>query len=605
MQAPVVERRLAAILAADMVGYSRLMEADEAGTLARLRTHRLELIDPAIAKNKGRIVKTTGDGMLVEFQSVTEAVLCAVEVQERMARRNADVDPARWIQFRIGINLGDVIVDGADLLGDGVNVAARLETLAEPGGICVSAAVRDQVGIRLELAFVDLGPQTVKNIARPIHAFAIVLGAAAGATPAPAAATPGSAAAKPSIAVLPFTNMSGEADQEFFADGLTEDIITELSRFRDLLVISRNSAFVHKGRPVRAADVAREFAVQYVVEGSVRKAGNRVRVTVQLIDALADRHVWAERYDRELADIFAIQDEITTAIVGTLPGRVEAASQERANRKPTASMEAYECALAAKVLHHRSTPADNAEAQRLLDRALELDADYAHAHAWKACVLGQTWVNNWCEDRDATWDRVVAELDVALSLDDQDADVHRILAAVSLARDDHDRAAYHQERGLALNPNNDLILVQQGELLTWLGRPEDGVEWIRKAMRLNPHHPERFWNHLGRALFVARRYAEAFEAFSRITKPDYTHHAFRAAALAQLGDATGAQAHAAEVRKREPGFTVESYLATLHYRHEADREHHRQALLHSGLPDERTSTAAGAPGCGPATAAGR
>jgi adenylate cyclase len=584
MQAPSVERRLAAILAADMVGYSRLMEADETGTLARLRTHRLELIDPAIAKNKGRIIKTTGDGMLVEFQSVTEAVQCAVEVQERMARRNADVAPARWIQFRIGINLGDVIVDGDDILGDGVNVAARLETLAEPGGVCISAAVRDQVGTRLDLAFTDLGEQAVKNIARPIRAYAIVLGANAAATLPEPASTTGTAAAKPSIAVLPFANMSGDAEQEFFADGLTEDIITELSRFRDLLVISRNSAFVHKGKPVRVPAVAREFGVQYVVEGSVRKAGNRVRVTVQLIDARADRHVWAERYDRELADIFAIQDEITAAIVATLPGRVEAATHERTHRKPTANMVAYECVLAGKVLHHRSTPTDNAEAQLLLDRALALDPDYAHAHAWKACVLGQTWVNGWCADREATWDQVVAELGTSLALDDHDSDVHRILAAVNLTHGDHDQAAYHQERALALNPNNDLILVQQGELLTWLGRPEDGIEWIRKAMRLNPYHPERFWNHLGRALFVAHRYAEAVEAFSRISKPDHTHHAFRAAALAQLGDATGAKAHADEVLRREPGFTVETYLATLHYRHEADREHHRQALLASGLP---------------------
>ena len=312
--------------------------------------------------------------------------------------------------------------------------------------------------------------------------------------------------------------MSGDPEQEFFADGLTEDIITELSRFRELLVISRNSVFVHKGKAVRVQEVAREFGVQYVVEGSVRKAGNRVRVTVQLIDAETDRHVWAERYDRELEDMFAIQDEMTSAIVATLPGRVEAATHERAKRKPTDNMAAYECVLAGKVLHHRSTPEDNAEAQRLLDRAIALDPEYAHAHAWRACVLGQTWVNGWCEDRDATWDRVVAGLQTALALDDNDSDVHRILAAVSLAHGEHDKARYHQERALGLNPNNDLIVVQQGELLTWLGRPEDGIEWIRKAMRLNPHHPERFWNHLGRANFVARRYAEAVEAFSRITR---------------------------------------------------------------------------------------
>ena len=265
----------------------------------------------------------------------------------------------------------------------------------------------------------------------------------------------------------------------------------------------------------------------------MRKAGNRVRVTGQLIDAPTGRHVWAERYDRELDDIFAIQDEITDAIVATLPGRVEAASRERARRKPTDNMAAYECVLAGQGAAPSRDPEDNAKAQRLLDRAIELDPEYAHAHAWKACVLGQTWVYDWCEDREATWDQVVAELGIALALDDNDSDVHRILAAVNLTHGDHDQAAYHQQRGLALNPNDDLILVQQGEMLTWLGRPEEGIEWIRKAMRLNPYHPERFWNHLGRALFVARRYAEAVEAFSRITKPDHTHHAFRAAALAR------------------------------------------------------------------------
>jgi adenylate cyclase len=581
---PDSERRLAAILAADMVGYSRLMEVDEKGTLARLRTHRLELIDPCIAKNRGRIIKTTGDGMLVEFQSVADAVECAAEVQRRMARRNADVPPARWIQFRVGINLGDVICEDGDIFGDGVNVAARLQALAEPGGICVSAAVRDQVGDRLDVGFADLGEQTVKNIARPIRVFRVLLDEA---QPTPSAPTvPGAAAAvrKPSLVVLPFANMSGDPEQEFFADGLTEDIITELSRFRDLLVISRNSAFVHKGKAVKVQDVAKEFGVDYVVEGSVRKAGGRVRVTVQLIDAETDCHVWAERYDRELEDIFAIQDEITAAIAATLPGRIEAATHDRAKRKPTENMAAYEYVLAGKVLHHRATPADNAEALRLLDRAIALDPKYAHAHAWKACTLGQCWVNGWCADRDATWNEVMAELQTALALDDNDSDVHRILAATHLTHDEHDKAIYHQERALALNPNNDLIVVQQGELLTWLGRPEEGIEWIRKAMRLNPYHPERFWNHLGRACYVARRYAEAVQAFSRITKPDHTHHAFLAASLAQLGDTTAAAAHTREVLARAPGFSVAAYLATLHYRHAADLEHHREGLLKAGLP---------------------
>lgn len=581
-----VERRLSAVLAMDMVGYSRLMEIDEAGTLARLKTHRLELIDPAIAKNKGRLIKTTGDGMLVEFQSVVDAVLCAIEIQQRMARRNSDVSPARQIQFRAGINLGDIIVEEGDIFGDGVNVAARLQEVAEPGGIAVSSAVRDQVGDRIEAEFEDLGEKSLKNIARPIRVFRIMLDdVARPATLSVAGQTTPARTVKPSIAVLPLVNMSGDADQEFFVDGLTEDITTELSRFRDLLVISRNSAFVHKGRAVKVQEVAREFSIDYVVEGSVRKAGDRVRVTVQLIDAAADRHIWAERYDRKLEDIFAIQDEITAAIVATLPGRVEAASHERAKNKPTENMAAYEYVLTGKVLHHRSTREDNAEALRMLDKAIALDPKYAHAHAWKACVLGQSWVNGWCEDRDATWNRVLEELQIALTLDENDSDVHRILAAVNLAHDDHDRAMYHQERAYSLNPNNDLIVVQWGELLTWLGQAEDGIEWIKKAMRLNPHHPERFWSHLGRAYYTARQYAEAIGAFSRVTRPDYTLHAFLAAASAMIGDRIAAQAHAAEVLKREPGFSARAFLCTLHYKFEADREHCLEGLAKAGLPE--------------------
>src|SRR5579871_3037389 len=362
MGVPGSDRRLAAVLAADMVGFSWLIEVDETGTLARLKAHRIELIDPAIAKNHGRIIKTTGDGLLVEFHSIVDAVLCAAEIQRRMARRNADLPPARSMQFRIGINLGDVIVENDDIFGDGVNIASRLETLAEPGGICVSAAVRDQIGQRLDdIAFEDLGDQSVKNIARPIRVFRVRLEQDAGVAQehAKGAAEPAASSKKPSIAVLPLANMSGDPEQEFFADGLTEDIITELSRFHDLLVISRNSTFVHKGKAVKVQEVAREFGVDFVLEGSVRKAGDRIRVTVQLIDAETDRHVWAERYDRELEDIFAIQDEMTRAIVATLPGRVEAATHDRAKRKHTDNMAAYECVLAARVLHHRSMREDN------------------------------------------------------------------------------------------------------------------------------------------------------------------------------------------------------------------------------------------------------
>jgi adenylate cyclase len=358
----------------------------------------------------------------------------------------------------------------------------------------------------------------VKNIARPVRVYRVGVprpepGEArtphSGKAPAAAHEKPD----KPSIAVLPFNNMSGDPEQEFFADGITEDLITELSRFRELFVISRNSSFKYKGKPVEVHKFARELGVQYVVEGSVRKAGNRVRITVQLIDAESDRHLWAERYDRELADIFAIQDEVTRTIVAILPGRVEAAARDRAARKPTDNMAAYECVITGKLLHHRSNREDNARALKLLERAIQLDPSYAHAHAWKACVLGQSWVYGWCADRQATFDQAQQELRAALALDDNDSDVHRVLAASSLTQGLHEKS------------------------------------------------------------------------FKRITQPDFTHHAFLAACHAYLGNEAQAKEHARQVLAREPKFTVSAYLEALrHYKHEHDREHHRQGLLKAGLP---------------------
>ncbi|MER8504719.1 adenylate/guanylate cyclase domain-containing protein [Mesorhizobium sp. M0204] len=573
-----MEQRLAAILAADMAGYSRLMEADESGTLARLRTHRIELVDPAIAKNKGRIIKTTGDGMLVEFQSVTDAVKCAVEIQQRMKRRNSDVPQERRIEFRIGINLGDIIFDDEDIFGDGVNIASRIEQLADVGGICVTAAVATQIADRLEIAMEDLGEKTLKNISRPVRLYRVGFD-----SPALPEVEAKRSISKPSIVVLPFTNMSGDPEQEFFADGLTEDIITELSRHHELFVISRNSSFVYKNRAVNVREVAEKLTVQYLVEGSVRKIGDRVRVTVQLIDTANDAHIWADKYDRKLDDIFAIQDEVTAAIAATLPGRVEAAQRDQLARAKPANMAAYECVLAAKVLHHRSTIADNERARTLIDRAVALDPDYAHAHAWRACILGQAWVHNWCEDRDAVWNNIMAALDRALALDNNDADVHRILAAVNVNNNELTTARYHQERALALNPNYDLVVVQQGELLTWLGRPEEGIEWIRKAMQLNPHHPERFWSHLGKAHFAARQYGEAIEAFMHLSTMDSVQHAFAAACYGWLGDEIAAAAHLGKIRTLDPQFDLESFIATLHYAQESDVQHVREGLLKAGI----------------------
>ena len=584
-----MERRLAAVLSADMAGYSRLMEIDEQGTLARLLTHRSELIEPGISKNRGRVIKTTGDGLLVEFQSVADAVRCAVEVQERMKRRNSDVPEERRIEFRIGINLGDIIFEDGDIYGDGVNVASRIEQLAEIGGICVSQAVYEQISDRLEVGFEDLGEKTLKNLSRPVRVWRVVLDGgrrlpqAAGGGPAA-----GQAVVKPSVAVLPFANMSGEPEQEFFVDGLTEDILTELARHHELFVISRNSTFVYKGQAVNIRDLAQKLGAQYIVEGSVRKAGDRVRVTVQLIDSATDAHIWAERYDRRIEDIFELQDEVTAAIVATLPGRVEASQRDRIARKAPSSLAAYECVLAAKVLHHRSRREDNPEAVRLIERAIALDPDYAHAHAWRGCILGQAWVHGWCEDKDAAFAEVVSELETALALDDNDADVHRILAAISVNRNDLDKARYHQQRALSLNPNYDLVVVQQGEVLTWLGSPEEGIDWIRKAMRLNPHHPERFWSHLGRAHFTARQYTEALEAYMHLSRMDAAQHAFVAACHAWMGDRTAARAHLERILEMDPVFELGAFLGTLHYARDEDLSHLREGLVKAGMQERVT-----------------
>ncbi|HEX4235673.1 MAG TPA: adenylate/guanylate cyclase domain-containing protein, partial [Caldimonas sp.] len=391
-----LRQRLATILVADVAGYSRLMGSDECGTVAALDSARA-VFREAIASHQGRVVDMAGDSVLAVFDSAAGAVDCALMVQCSLGDAARELAEDCRMLFRIGIHLGDVMEksDGS-VYGDGVNIAARLEGLAEPGGVAVSESVLAVVKRRVAASFDELGEQRVKNIAEPVRAYRVrsaAAGAAPGASGDNGAAQSGRAAGqsvprdrvdKPSIAVLPFNNMSGDSEQEFFADGITEDIITELSRFRELFVISRNSSFKYKGKAVEVQKFARELGVQYVVEGSVRKVGQRVRITVQLIDATTDRHLWAERYDRELEDIFAIQDEVTSAIVATLPGRVEAAARDRASRLTTDNLAAYECVLTGKVLHHRGNREDNARAQRLLQRAIELDPNYAHAHAWKA-----------------------------------------------------------------------------------------------------------------------------------------------------------------------------------------------------------------------------
>jgi adenylate cyclase len=590
MNDKTTHRKLAAILAADIAGFSRLMNEDEIATVTAWQLARSDIIKPTITKYSGRIVKHTGDGFLAEFPTASEAVRCAVAMQLRFADFNESNVKTRRMYFRMGINLGEISVDEDDIHGDGVNIAARLESLADAPGICVTSLVYNQVRKIVDCAFEDMGEQRVKNIAEPIHVYRILCtlpgvhdsdGADTAVTEVSGHPPPSSEV--PSIAILPFNNMSASTENEFFADGLTEDILTQLSKYGDLFVISRNSTFTYKNKAAKATDVAKDLGVRYIVEGSVRKVGNRVRVTVQLIDGTDDRHVWAERYDRDLEDVFAIQDEITAAITATLRGRVEADAHDRALRKPTNNMQAYECVLTGKILHHRSKREDNAEAMRLLDRAIKLDPGYAHARAWRACVLGQAWHYGWPDDLDATMKEIAAELDRALALDESDADIHRIFAGVYITRDNFDQALLHQEKALNLNPNYDLVVVQQGELLTWMGRPEEGIEWIRKAMILNPFHPQRFWSHLGRAYFVFQRYKDSIGAFRRIETPDHEHHAFLAACYAYLENNAQAAEHVKEVLNRVSDISIDSLMENQHYLKDSDRVHHRDGLLKAGL----------------------
>jgi len=582
-----LKQRLAAILVADVAGYSRLMADDECATVAALDAARA-VFREQIVGNRGRVIDMAGDSILAAFETASGAVVAALSIQSAIQSALVELPADRCMRFRIGIHLGDVYEksDGT-VYGDGVNIAARLEALAPPGGVSVSAAVLGAVRGKVPVAFVDKGEQQVKNIAHPVRVFTIEPDQESALRRAVTLEEDQSRLAeKSSIIVLPFINMSGVEGQEFFTDGLTEDILTDLSRFHKLFVISRNTSFKYKNQTIDVKKVARELGVRYVVEGSVRRSGERVRITVQLIDAESDRQVWAERYDRELEDIFAIQDEVTSAIVATLTGRLEADAHGRAARKQPSSMAAYECVLEAKVLHHRSNREDNDRAYSLIQRALELDPRYGHAHAWCACILGQQWGYGWCSDRAAHEALIEAELETALGLDPNDSDVHRILAAVGVLRNDLDKALAHQLRALSLNPNDDLIVVQHGEILTWLGQGKEGIDWIRKAIRLNPYHPERFWFHLARAQFVARNYGDAIESLRRLSAPDSLHHALFAACHAQLRNTAEAATHTAEVLRMVPDFRLRLHcVPLLHYRNAVDLRHHLDALVKAGLPE--------------------
>ncbi|MFL6749943.1 MAG: adenylate/guanylate cyclase domain-containing protein, partial [Sphingomicrobium sp.] len=477
-----MERRLSAILAADVVGYSRLMGANEVGTLTSLKAHRAEMIDPTIAEHQGRIVKLTGDGMLIEFPSVVNAVECACDIQRDMPVRNASIAEDRRIEFRIGINLGDVIVDDDDIFGDGVNVASRLEGVARPGGIAVSSAVRDNVGNKLDLVFEDAGEQELKNIGYPVRVFNIQPGETFGASEKPDAEEPGEAD-KPSIAVLPFNNMSGDMEQEYFSDGITEDIITDLSKVSGLFVVGRNTSFTYKGKTIQLQQVASELGVKFLLEGSVRKSGNRVRVTGQLIDGTSGGHVWADRYDRDLTDIFAIQDEITKSIVDQLKVRMLPKEKSAIQQAPTVNVEAYNFYLKGRQLFHAFTRSYLILAKEMFAKAIEVDPNYARAYANMASCISRLWgMYNMPTDAD----ELLAITDKALALDPNLAEAHSARGEALANSGRRPEAVTAFERALELDPNNFDANLSFARFCVTEGRLDKAIELYTRAVEIQP-----------------------------------------------------------------------------------------------------------------------
>jgi TolB-like protein len=583
-----VQRRLTAILAADVAGYSRLMGLDEAGTARTLHEHRAA-VDPIVAHYGGRIVKTTGDGVLLEFSSIVAAVDCAVVVQNLMRERNRDVPEELRMLFRIGINLGDVLIDGDDILGDGVNIAARLESIAEPGGICVSDDVYRQVSGKLDVSFEDIGNQQLKNIARSVHTYrARFVGVPTSRTSASILPLPD----KPSIAVLPFTNLSSDPEQDYFADGMVEDIITALSRFKALFVIARNSSFTYKGRAVDVKQVGRELGVRYVLEGSVRKAASRVRITGQLVDTATGTHLWADRFDGGLGDIFDLQDQVTESVVGAIAPAVEKAEIERAKRKPTESLDAYAIYLRglAKLYQFGNRQA-NAEALRLFNRAIELDPDFASAYSRATYCYVHAKTSGWISVTGNEIAEVtrLAQRAVELGKDDAMALAASGWALAYVVRDLGEGAALI-DRALGLNSNLAEAWFCGGWVKNYLGEPEPAIERFARAMRLSPLDPwvTRMRSGTAHAHFLLGLHDQAasWAAMALQDNPDFQPGLrIDAASNAMAGRLEQAHKSVARLRRLNPSLRVSTLKAVLGPWRADDLARYEEGLRQAGLPE--------------------
>ena len=572
-------RRLAAILAADIAGYSALMGSDEARTVSDLKGHQAVVL-PMVGEFGGRVIDTAGDGLLAEFPSVLNAVECAVAIQRKMVERNAAIEPERHMEFRIGINLGDVIYDNDQIFGDGVNVAARLEEIAEPGGICVSGKVHDEIRARIGLDYEDLGAKQLKNIAEPVRVYGIRLDRAPKRT---VLALPD----KPSIAVLPFQNMSGDPEQEFFSDGMTEDLITDLSKVSGLFVIARNSSFSYKGRSVKVQEIGRDLGVRFVLEGSVRKAGNRVRITAQLIDAGSGGHLWAERFDRDLTDIFSTQDEVVAKIVGTLAVTLTRGEEQRLHRRDTVNLEAYESWLRARGLLARGTRESTAQARAMHRRAIEIDQNFAAPHAGLALVAISDYASGWALDPAQALDEAERWARRAVELNDQEPVSHMALGAVLLWRRDHEGALAESRRMMALDPNFAQGYAATGLALTYSGRAAEALEPIAMAMRLDPHYPAMLLHFLAQANFSLGQYEiAAQQLLDRIARNPGTDASrmLLASCYGHLGRVDDARAAWAELLKVNPDFSVAQRARVLPYKDAGDFQRIVDGLAKAGLP---------------------
>ena len=582
------ERRLAAILATDVVGYSRLMGGDEEGTLAVLKSLRKSLLDPKIVEYRGRIVKTTGDGALVEFASTVDAVRCAIDIQHAMSERNADLPSDKQIELRIGINVGDIIIDGGDIFGDGVNVAARLESISEPGGICISDVVHQQVTGRVKALFADLGNQNLKNIARPVRAYRIAFEEARAEYPArPTAAqaafgTPD----RPSIAVLPFQNMSGDAEQDYFCDGLVEDIITTLSKLAGLRVIARNSSFVYKGRSVDVRDAAKQLGVRYVLEGSVRKSGNRIRITAQLIDAKDGVHLWAERYDRAIDDIFAIQDEITLVLATEMQVKLTEGEQARLHYTTTNNVEAWTYWVQG-LSEYRQGPNKErfGRVRSCWEKALALDPNSAALNGMLAFVHSLDARFGWWDDHETAQGKARAYADRALEIDPGNAEAYTASSLILLMQRRYDEAVANARKAIQMAPGSALAADLASFVFAPSGYPQEAIVQSEKAIALSPHYPPQFLGNLGNAYRLAGRIEQAIAAFK-------AYHA-RSAGFGltdlviiyqQVGQAEEARRTAEELMAARPNFTIAGWLKTQFIRDTGRIEADTAALRAAGLP---------------------